>query len=123
MAIRTTQQTVLVVEDDCITRLDAAEILRGAGFDVIEADDADEALRLMDSRDDIALLFTDVNMPGRMDGVQLARFAHHRRPAIRLLLTSGEVRLTKVEMPEDGVFLAKPYSPVEITRTVARLLA
>ncbi len=119
----TNHRTVLVVEDDGVTRIDAAETLREAGFEVIEADGADEALRLMASRDDIVLLFTDINIPGRMDGVELARRAHHLHPAIRLLLTSGEVRPTKVEIPDDGVFLAKPYSPGDITRTVSRLLA
>jgi CheY-like chemotaxis protein len=114
---------VLVVEDDGVTRLDAAEALRDAGFEVIEADGADEALRVMACRDDIAVLFTDINMPGRMDGVELARRAHCLHPAMRLLLTSGETRLVAADLPDAGVFLAKPYSPAQITRTLARLLA
>jgi CheY-like chemotaxis protein len=67
--------TVLVVEDDGLVRIDAADTLREAGFDVIEAEGADEALKVMASRGDIAVLFTDINMPGRMDGVELARRA------------------------------------------------
>jgi len=123
MTFRKTSPTVLVVEDDGLARLDAAETLRDAGYEVIEADDAEEALALMSARDDIALLFTDINMPGRMDGVELARRAHNLHPAIRLLLTSGEVRLTQREIPDDGLFLAKPYSPNDMTRAVSLLLA
>jgi CheY-like chemotaxis protein len=123
MTRRKTSPTVLVVEDDGLVRFDAAETLRDAGYVVIEADDAEEALALINARDDIALLFTDINMPGHMDGVQLARRAHDRHPAICLLLTSGQVRPTKREIPVDGVFLAKPYSPNDMTRAVSRLLA
>lgn len=116
-------QTVLVVEDDGIVRLDAAETLRDAGFEVIEADDAEEALELIAARDDIALLFTDINMPGRMDGVELARRVHHLHPSIQLLLTSGEVRPTAQQIPDDGAFIPKPYTPQAVTRAVVRLLA
>ncbi len=123
MNIHSPHLAVLVVEDDFLVRLDAAETLRDAGFEVLEADDAAGALELMANRDDIGLLFTDINMPGAMDGVELARRAHLLHPAIRLLLTSGEVRPTPKEMPDDGVFIAKPYSPGDITHTVTHLLA
>ena len=123
MTFRKTSPTVLLVEDDGLVRLDAAATLRDAGFDVIEADDAEEALALMNARDDIALLFTDINMPGRMDGVELARRAHDLYPAICVLLTSGQVRPKQREIPAEGVFLAKPYSPNDMTRAVSQLLA
>ncbi|HEY5072537.1 MAG TPA: response regulator [Caulobacteraceae bacterium] len=119
----TTHQTVLVVEDDGVVRLDAVETLRDAGFEVIEADGAEQALEVVAARDDIDLLFTDINMPGRIDGVELARRVHRRHPAILLLLTSGETRLKPSQIPDSGAFIAKPYSPQTVTRTVARMLA
>ena len=120
---RTVKPTVLVVEDDCLVRLDTMQTLREAGFAVVEADGADEALEVIGARDDIDVLFTDIQMPGRVDGVELARRAHQLQPAIRLLLTSGKVRPTPQEIPDSGQFLAKPYSAREVTGAVTRLLA
>lgn len=80
---------ILVVEDETLIRMVGAEILEDAGFDVLEAADADEALRILQAHDDVLLLFSDVDMPGSMDGLDLARVVHERWPDIRLLLTSG----------------------------------
>jgi CheY-like chemotaxis protein len=115
--------TVLVVEDEGIVRLDAAAGLRDAGFDVVEAADADEALTAMEAREDIGVLFTDVEMPGGMNGLELARRVHHRRPRVRLILTSGAVRIDPADMPDTGAFVRKPYSPDAVARTIRRLLA
>jgi CheY-like chemotaxis protein len=115
--------TVLVVEDDGVTRLDAAETLRDAGYEVLEAGGAADALKVIAARDDIAVLFTDINMPGRMDGFELARRAHQMHPAMQLLLTSGETRPKESDLPDAGEFIAKPYSPEGVTRAVGRLLA
>jgi CheY-like chemotaxis protein len=120
---RMAHETALVVEDEPLTRLDAAETLREAGFEVLEADDAAGALELIEERDDIALLFTDINMPGAVDGCELARRAHEMHPAMRLILTSGEVRPAEEDIPDAGIFLAKPYSPAAVTAAVARLMA
>lgn len=114
---------VLVVEDEGLVRLDAAESLRDAGYGVVEATDAAEALDIVGARDDIDVLFTDINMPGGMNGLELAREVHDRHPAIRLVLTSGAVKPRPDQIPDDGSFLPKPYSPEAITRAVRRSLA
>jgi CheY-like chemotaxis protein len=121
--IKAPSPTVLVVDDEGIVRLDAAEGLREAGFEVVEAADADEALTAMEARDDIGVLFTDIEMPGRMNGLELARRVQHRRPRVRLLLTSGAVRIDPADMPDAGAFLRKPYSADAVARTIRRLLA
>ena len=114
---------VLVVEDEWIVRVEAAACLMEAGFDVVQAVDAAEALEIVQGRDDIDLLFTDINMPGSMNGVELARRVHRARPAMRLILTSGETKPSASELPIDGDFIPKPYSPDTVTAAVNRQLA
>ena len=116
--VRNCCETVLVVEDEGLVRLDAAESLREAGFAVLEATDAAEALAIVLSGEDIDVLFTDINMPGDMDGIELARRVHDCRPAVRLVLTSGAIKPTREQIPDDGAFIAKPYSPETVTRAV-----
>jgi CheY-like chemotaxis protein len=117
------RNTVLVVEDEGLVRLDAVESLRAAGFQVVEAGSADEALRAFEAREDIDLVFTDIDIPGAMDGLELARFLHQRRPQVRLILTSGTVRPAAHEIPEAGEFLRKPYCTQVVASTIRRLLA
>src|ERR1051325_3072482 len=100
---------VLVVEDELFVRLDTADIIKKAGFDVIEACNADEAIEILETRDDIRIVVTDVAMPGSMDGVRLAATIRDRWPPIELILTSGKVRLPAQWLPDRGKFLAKPY--------------
>ncbi len=100
-------RTVLVVEDEFLIRFVAAETRRDAGFEVLKAGDAQEALTVVASRSDIAMLFTDINMPGPVDGVELARRVQDERPDIRLTLTLGKVRPLPDETAE-GAFLTKP---------------
>ena len=116
-------QTVLVVEDEGLVRLDAVETLRCAGFVVVEANDAAAALDIVARRDDIGLLFTDIKMPGSMDGIELAKSIHRSHPSIELILTSGTEKPTPGEIPDSGIFLAKPYSPEAMTSLVSRKLA
>ena len=116
--LRSCSGTVLVVEDEGLVRLDAAESLRDAGFAVLEATDADEAMAIMLSGEDFDVLFTDINMPGEMDGLELARRVHDCRPKVRLLLTSGAIKPTRDQIPDDGAFIAKPYSPETVTNAV-----
>jgi CheY-like chemotaxis protein len=111
-------ETVLVVEDEGLVRLDVAESLREAGFAVLEATDAAEALEIVLGGEDIDVLFTDINMPGDMDGIELAKRVHDCRPTVRLVLTSGAIKPTPDQIPDDGAFIAKPYSPEAITRAV-----
>ncbi len=113
---------VVVVEDDLLVRWDAVAILREAGFEVIEAEDASHALEVVEARDDIVLVFTDINMPGDLDGLALAWRVRATQPTIHVLLTSGEVRPKPEELP-DGAFLPKPYSAAAVTQAVDELLA
>ncbi len=117
------QPTVLVVEDEGVVRLDAAATLRDAGFAVLEAANAEQALAVVARGADFDLLFTDINMPGRMDGLELAWRVNRLKPAVHLLLTSGKVRPSGGEIPHAGAFISKPYSPDAMTRAVSRMLA
>lgn len=104
---------VLVVEDEELLRLYAADLLEEAGFEVVPAADAEEALRIVGSRPDIRVLFTDVQLPG-LDGLELARRVHDRWPHVLLLLTSGAQGPGKCDIADHGHFLAKPYTPDQV---------
>ena len=110
---------VLVVEDEPIIRMDAADTLEDEGFEVVEVATARAALAILEKRKgDVAALFTDVDMPGDMNGLELAGIVHSRWPHIALVVTSGVVRVVGA-LPSGGVFLAKPYpmrTPVRIIR-------
>ena len=84
---------VLIVEDEFLIRLHAAQIIEGAGFDVIEASNADEAISILEVRSDIIVLFTDIQMPGSMDGLKLAAAVKGRWPPIKIVATSGVVNV------------------------------
>src|SRR3979411_3007689 len=99
---------VLVVEDELVLRLRAVDIVEDAGFTAIEAVNADEALSILESRSDISLLFTDIQMPGSIDGLKLAYTVHKRWPAIKIILVSGEVNLTDADKPAHSRFFGKP---------------
>lgn len=99
---------VLVVEDEMVLRMRAADIVEDAGFCPVEAVNADEAIAILESRSDIALLFTDIQMPGSMDGLKLAHAVHTRWPAIKIILVSGHVRPSDAEKPIDSRFFGKP---------------
>ena len=90
---------VLVVEDEMMLRMRAVDIVEDAGFTPIEAVSADEALAILESRSDIELLFTDIQMPGSMDGLKLAYAVHERWPSIKIILVSGKLTLTEAEKP------------------------
>lgn len=100
---------VLVVEDEPLLRMLAVEVVEEAGFIAIEARDADEAVILLESRFDIALLFTDINMPGSMDGLRLAHTVRDRWPPIKILVVSGQQRLQYSDLPSNSRFVGKPY--------------
>ena len=106
--------TVLIVEDEPLVRLCAVETLEDAGFAVIEAGNADEAIRILESRLDIRVVFTDIHMPGSMDGLKLAHAVRNRWPPIKIIVTSGRERVRTQDLPDGGRFFAKPYDPSEI---------
>src|SRR5882672_854154 len=99
---------VLVVEDELVLRMRAVDIVEDAGFIAIEAVNADEALSILESRSDISLLFTDIQMPGSMDGLKLAHAVHKRWPAIKIVLVSGQVKVSDIDKPTDSRFFGKP---------------
>jgi CheY-like chemotaxis protein len=114
---------VLVVEDDVLMRLSAAEMIHAAGFDAIVAANADEAIGILASRNDVAVIFTDIQMPGSMDGVKLAHAVRGRWPPIKIITTSGDAAIDLAALPEGGRFLRKPYTPTQIAGELRQLLA
>lgn len=113
---------VLVVEDEPFVRLDAADALAGAGFRVIEAANADEAIEILEKRHDIRVVVTDIQMPGSMDGLKLAATIHDRWPPIALIVTSGRVRVETQDLPKYGHFLAKPYQRRHLVEAIRAAL-
>src|SRR3954465_4693459 len=99
---------VLVVEDEMVLRMRAVDIVEDAGFNAIQAVNADEALSILESRSDISLLFSDIQMPGSIDGLKLAHAVHHRWPAIKIILVSGQVKVSDGDRPADSRFFGKP---------------
>lgn len=112
---------VLIVEDEATVRFINAEVVADAGYEVLEAANADEALAILERADDIQLLFSDIRMPGSMDGVELAQLVHERWPNIRILLTSADTRLRDADVPDDGRFLPKPYKVDALLQKLAEL--
>jgi CheY-like chemotaxis protein len=102
---------VLVVEDDALVRAEAFDLCEEAGFTVYEAKNADQAIRQLELHSEIRVLFTDVEMPGTMDGLKLARAVRDRWPPVTIMVTSGRTKVTKEDMPENGLFFSKPYPP------------
>ena len=117
------KHVVLVVEDSPIIRLGAVELVLSAGYEALEARDADEAIRILDSRSDIDLVFTDVQMPGTMDGIRLSHYIRERWPPVKLILASGNAILEESSLPTGSGFFAKPYVDHAIAEAMAKLLA
>jgi CheY-like chemotaxis protein len=105
---------VLVVEDEMLLRMRAVDMVEDAGFTSVEALDADEAVAILESRSDIALLFTDIQMPGSMDGLKLAHAVHERWPPIKIILVSGQLKLANIDIPADSRFFGKPLAAKEM---------
>jgi CheY-like chemotaxis protein len=101
--------------------MDTAEMIGGAGFEVIQAANADEAIAILTARSDIHVVFTDIQMPGTMDGLKLARFVRDRWPPIKIVATSGLVRVSEDDLPEGSVFLPKPYRGDQIIGALREL--
>jgi two-component sensor histidine kinase/DNA-binding response OmpR family regulator len=99
---------VLVVEDEIVLRMKAVDIVEDAGFIPVEAANADQAIAILESRSDISLLFSDIQMPGSMDGLKLAHAVHLRWPTIKIILVSGQVTVTDADKPAESRFFGKP---------------
>jgi two-component system, response regulator PdtaR len=113
---------VLVVEDEPLLRMMAIEVVEEAGFVALEAGNADEAVALLESRSDISLLFTDINMPGSMDGLKLAHAVRRRWAPIKILLVSGQVRLQPSQLPSSSRFVTKPYRTAAMVEELRSLV-
>lgn len=112
---------VLVVEDESLLRMDSAEMIEEAGFEVVQAGNADEAIVILRMRSDIGVVFTDIQMPGSMDGLKLARFVRDRWPPIKIVATSGLVAVGDGDLPDGGIFLPKPYRSEQVVATLRAL--
>ena len=114
---------VLVVDDEAVLRFIASDVLEDSGFRVLEAEDARAALKVLSEHPDVRVLFTDINMPGALDGLDLARETHARWPSIKLIVTSGRAQPPDRDIPDDGRFVAKPYSPDLLVGEIRKVLA
>ena len=112
---------VLIVEDDFLLRVDAVEIIEAAGFEVVEAGNADQAIEILESRSDITVVFTDIQMPGSMDGLKLAQAVRGRWPPVKIVATSGHPNVGERDLPDGGRFLPKPYSPRQVAGVLREL--
>src|ERR1700709_338896 len=111
---------VLIVEDDSLINLMATDELKRAGYEVISAFNADEAIEILESRGDIRLIFTDIDMPGSMDALKLPTPVRNPWPPGRIVITSG--MWSPSELPDGAVFIRKPYSAAKMVEAVARLV-
>ncbi len=114
---------VLIVEDEMLLRMRAVDMVEDAGFIPIEAVDADEAVAILESRSDIALLLTDIQMPGTMDGLGLARSVHERWPPIRIILVSGRLTLADIDIPANSRFFGKPLEAGDVISEMRSMIA
>lgn len=113
---------VLVVEDEFVLRMRAVDIVEDAGFTAIEAVNADDALKILESRSDISLLFTDIQMPGTLDGLKLAHAVHKRWPEIGIVLVSGQVKLADADKPENSRFFGKPLAAKDMVAEIQNMV-
>jgi len=105
---------VLIVEDEMMLRMRAVDMVEDAGYTPLEALDAAEAVSILESRSDVALMCTDIQMPGQMDGLGLAHAVHRRWPAIKIIVVSGQLKLQNLDLPPHSRFLGKPLNAGEV---------
>jgi CheY-like chemotaxis protein len=116
-------RSVLVVEDEPILRMDIVDFLEEAGYNVWEAEDAKHAIDVLVEHGEICLVLTDVDMPGRMDGLKLASYVRDHWPPLKIIVVSGYRQLDDDDIPPETVFFAKPYDPKRIVKTIGTILA
>ncbi|MFC7399611.1 response regulator [Chelatococcus sp. GCM10030263] len=121
--MRNSKAVILVVEDSTIIRMGAVDLVLSAGYEALEARDAHEAIRILESRDDIDLVFTDVQMSGAMNGIKLSHYIRDRWPPVKLIVASGKAILEESSLPEGSHFFSKPYSDHAIADAMARMLS
>ncbi|MCQ1769154.1 response regulator [Neorhizobium galegae] len=118
---RMPQTSILVIEDEPLIRMSIADELRDVGFVVLEAVNAEEALRLLSKERLIRAIFTDIELHGELDGLNLARMVKERWPLIEIIITSGNRNVAANEMPERSLFFPKPYAPSAIIDALKRI--
>lgn len=114
---------VLVVEDEPLLRLFATDMIEDAGFEVIDVGNASEAIAILEDRPDVRIVFTDVDMPGGIDGIKLAACIRDRWPPIAIIITSGKPWPSGVTLPHQAVFFSKPYRQDRIVGTLQQMAA
>jgi CheY-like chemotaxis protein len=112
------RQTVLIVEDEALIRLGLVADAQDAGFAVLEAASADQAIAILEARTDVSVVVTDIDMPGSMDGLRLAACVRDRWPPVKLILVSGQVTPEAGDLPSGGRFFAKPYRGSDIIAAI-----
>ena len=113
--------TVLVVEDEPLILLDIVDYLESEGFRVLRAANAAQAIEMLEREPAISIIFTDVEMPGTMDGLKLAALVRDRWPPVKIVVTSGHKTVEITDLPDGGVFFSKPYRPEELAITFREL--
>jgi CheY-like chemotaxis protein len=113
---------VLVVEDEFLVRMDAVDFMRESGFTVYEAGNADEAIALLEMHRDIRAVFTDIHMPGSIDGLKLAHYVRKRWPPVKLIITSGQAKPRPEEMPVGSGYVGKPYQLGKVTDSLRAMI-
>jgi two-component system, response regulator PdtaR len=116
------RHVVLIVEDEPLVRVAGVDLLAEAGFEVLEAGNADEALRILEATPEVRVVFSDVEMPGSLDGLGLARNICQCWPRIGILLTSGH-RIRAETLPREARFLAKPYDGQALVRHIEEIVS
>nr|WP_272951554.1 response regulator [Sinorhizobium meliloti] len=111
----------MVVEESALIRMGAIDLVLHAGYEALEACDADEAIRILE-RNDVDLVFTDVQMPGTMGGIKLSHYIRDRWPPVKLIVASGATILEESLLPSGSQYFSKPYENHTITDAMARLL-
>jgi CheY-like chemotaxis protein len=114
---------VLVVEDHPLVRMGVLEVIGEAGFETLEASSAFEAIQILEARPDIHLVFTDAEMPGRMDGIELAHYIRNRWPPVKLIVVSGKIVNDPPKLPRGARFFPKPYRESSIVEAMAGMLS
>jgi CheY-like chemotaxis protein len=112
---------ILVVEDEPLLRLLAVDFMEEDGFEVVDVGSADEAVSILETRSDIRIVFTDIDMPGSMDGMKLAAAVRDRWPPVEIVVVSGHKRQNDIVLPERAVFFPKPYNIEAVTATLNRM--
>ena len=114
--------SILVVEDEALLLITISDELRDAGFTVYEATSADHAIKLLETHPEISILFTDIDMPGSMDGLKLSAAVRHRWPPVKIIVTSGKQEPEATTMPQGSLFMAKPYLSAKLLAAINNML-